>query len=462
MESGNGGSHSQQHGQSGGQYTDLSQYLASSGDHGNGTGAVYQHETSSFQQQHSDSYVYHQHEAGTGLGSGFSFDPSPSTPLSSLCSPQHYVQQYHHGHQPDYHNSNSVDTSSGGYQPMLMPAAPSPYTPSPSPVSPAVNVSSTLPHMQRFQPQHQQQDAVGFYSTPSFSSHNQSNFMIDCANSVLYNMESGGGGGGWDHAADLTAVATDALPQLMDQEQSSEQHQMGHSALVVKPVKVKKSRPSRAKKANPLEEADVKRRKNMAAAKKLKRDELDEFLTLARGNGTQFSSAMNSTTRQCVMLNPKRNGAGLYWNLVRDKQVNPPAVPPSSAASTARQKSRVRVGKDHQCAALPRCKKKEANKERETAVLCWSGLAEEPDGVERLLAWSRSAALPGTKRSEEEVLAILTHFHGDVQAAKLHLLTQPVDVQSNNWTPEEMAVFQAALLQHGKDFPKVAQHVSYY
>lgn len=480
MESGNAGNHQQQHGQSSGQYTDLSQYLASSGDHVNGTG--YQHETASFQQQqqqqqHSDSYVYHQHESSAGLGGSFSFDPSPSTPLSSLCSPQHYVQQYHHNHQPDYHNSNSVDTTPGGYQPMLMPAAPSPYTPSPSPVSPAVTANSGLPHMQRFQQQHhhhhqqQQQDTVGFYSTPSFSTHNQSNFMIDCANSVLYNMESGGGGGGWDHAADLTTVATDALPQLMDQDHSEQHHHVTHPmANLTKPVKIKKSRPSRAKKVNSVDDlSDVKKRKNVAAAKKLKRDELDDILTLARGNGGQFVSAMNSTARQSVMLNPKRNGAGLYWNLVRDKQVNRPPVPPSLTANGTglRQKSRVRVGKDHQCTALPRCKKKEANKERESAVLCWNGYGTGEGGqsmadrVDRLLAWSRSAALAGPKRSEEEVLAIMTHFHGDVQTAKLHLLTQPVEAQPNNWTPDEMAVFQAALLQHGKDFPQVAQHVSF-
>ena len=460
MEGGSGGSHQQQHGQSSGQYTDLSQYLASSsGDPVNG-GSGYQHETSGFQQHNSDGYVYHHqhHESGAG---GFSFDPSPSTPLSSLCSPQHYnVQQYHH--QADYHSSNSVDTSSGGYhQSMLMPAAPSPYTPSPSPVSPAVTSSAaTLPHMQRFQPQ---QDAVGFYSTSSFSAHNQSsNFMIDCANSVLYNMEQsgGGGGGGWDHAADLTAVATEALPQLMEQEQPSES--------ILKPQgRIKKSRPSRAKK---VDEVDVKKRRNNTTASssskkfngKTRLDELDEMLTCARGSGGQYASAM--TAHHCVMLNPKRNGAGLYWNLVRDRQVIAPAQVPPSQQTASRQKSRVRVGKDHQCAALPRCKKKEANKEKETAVLCWSGNGPDEEQVARLLAWSRSASLPGPKRSEEQVLAALTQFRGDVQAAKLHLLAQRADagVQQENWTPEEMAVFHAALLQHGKDFPQVAQHVSQF
>ena len=223
----------------------------------------------------------------------------------------------------------------------------------------------------------------------------------------------------------------------------------------------------------------MKRRKTMTGKKCSKRcDEMDDVLMLAKGNGTtsgcQFVSAMNltptaSTTRQNVlMLNPKRNGVGLYWNLVRDKLVSPPQVPPSSLAtsSTSRQKSRVRIGKDHQCAALPRCKKKEANKERESAVLCWSAsnngqMTEQQIGW--LLAWSRSPALPGPKRTEEEVLAVVTHFHGDIQAAKLHLLTQPANSSHhvlNNWTPEEMAVFHAALLQHGKDFPQVAQHVN--
>ena len=524
MDTGNSGGshqhHQQQHGQNGvGQYSDLSQYLASSaGDHVNDSvvvdsSGIYGHDTvgpnGGFQHQHDGGYVsyHHQHETGVGVvaglvGAGFGFEPSPSTPLSSLCSPQHYIQhQYQqHAHQPDYtHSSNSVDACSGGggYQSMLMQGVDaSPYTPSPSPVSPSVTGSS-LPHLQRFQPQQQQQDAVGFYSASSFSSgsghgNNQSNFMIDCANSVLYNMESsGGGGGGWDHAADLTTVATDALPQLMEQDQPPDQLDHHHhnqlpqsSPVLLKPVKVKKSRPSRAKKANDNEAGDVKRRKTMTGKKCNKRgDEMDEVLMLAKGSnsGCQFVSAMNLTssttaaaaaaTRHCLMLNPKRNGAGLYWNLVRDKLVSPPQVPPSSLAtsSTSRQKSRVRIGKDHQCAALPRCKKKEANKERESAVLCWSansannGQVTEQQ-IARLLAWSRSPALPGPRRTEEEVLAVVTHFHGDVQAAKLHLLTQPANVSHNvlnNWTPEEMAVFHAALLQHGKDFPQVAQHVSF-
>ncbi|KAI9563329.1 hypothetical protein GHT06_010790 [Daphnia sinensis] len=509
MDSGNGGgNHSQQqHGQNGvGQYSDLSQYLASSaGDHVNesvvvDSSGMYGHDAASGFQHHSDgSYVYHQHETSVGVVAGlvsaaFGFDPSPSTPLSSLCSPQHYVQhQYQqHGHQPDYtHSSNSVDTCSGGggggYQSMLMPGVDaSPYTPSPSPVSPSVTCS-TLPHLQRFQPQQQQQqqqDAVGFYSTSSFSGggagHNnaQSNFMIDCANSVLYNMEAGGGGG-WDHAADLTTVATDALPQLMEQDQPSEQmdQQQQSSPVLLKPVKVKKSRPSRAKKAmDGMEAGEIKKRKTMAGTGKkcTKRSEdADDVLMLGKGNNSgkgdgQFFSAMNlssasSAGRHCLMLNPKRNGVGLYWNLVRDKLVSPPQVPSSSGAGGSRQKSRVRIGKDHQCAALPRCKKKEANKERESAVLCWSANLAGGQSAElgRLLAWSCSPALPGPKRSEEEVLAVVTHFHGDIQAAKLHLLTQSSNQSSvlNHWTPEEMTVFHAALLQHGKDFPQVAQHL---
>jgi hypothetical protein len=127
--------HQQQHGQNGvGQYSDLSQYLASSaGDHVVNDSVVvdsgiYGHDpvgpNGGFQHQHDGGYVsyHHQHETSVGVvaglvGAGFGFEPSPSTPLSSLCSPQHYIQhQYQqHAHQPDYtHNSNSVDTCSGG------------------------------------------------------------------------------------------------------------------------------------------------------------------------------------------------------------------------------------------------------------------------------------------------------------------------------------------------------------
>jgi hypothetical protein len=51
----------------------------------------------------------------------------------------------------------------------------------------------------------------------------------------------------------------------------------------------------------------------------------------------------------------------------------------------------------------------------------------------------------------------------DIQAANLHLLTQPANASHNilnKWTPEEMAVFHAVLLQQGKIFPQAAQHVS--
>ena len=203
MDTGNSGGshhhHQQQHVQNSvGQYSDLSQYLASSaGDHVNDSvvvdsSGIYGHDpvgtNGGFQHQHDGGYVpyhHHPHETSVGVvaslvGAGFGFEPSPSTPLSSLCSPQHYIQhqyQHQHAHQPDYaHSSNSVDTCSGGggYQSMLMQGVDaSPYTPSPSPVSPSVTGSSSLPHLQRFQPQ--QQDAVGFYSTSSFSSGHNNN-----------------------------------------------------------------------------------------------------------------------------------------------------------------------------------------------------------------------------------------------------------------------------------------------
>ena len=314
---------------------------------------------------------------------------------------------------------------------LMATAAPSPYTPSPSPVSPAVG---------RFQQQQQQQQANGggFYSSAggdssSFSVHPQlqhNSFMIDCANSVLYNMESGGG---WDHAADLSAVASEAIPHLIEQQSSVEQnHQLGITlereesplSTDVKVVRLKKPRPSRAKKLPASDEPEAKRRKNSSSTKSTKsstkkRDEFDEFLNESKmnaGSSGGYSSAMRTTPPNSLLLDPKRNGTGLYWNLVRDNQVVAP--PLSSIAS----KTRVRIGKEFQCTTLPRCKKKEGNKEKELAVLCWSGSSlqlatdHQRQQVARLLAWSR-LALPGAKRGEEEVLSVLTHFRGDVQVS---------------------------------------------
>jgi hypothetical protein len=155
-----------------GQYSDFLQNLASTaGDTVVNKSVVvasvgiYEHDPvglngSLFQHQHDGGYVsyHHQHETSVvaGLvGAGFGVEPSPST--SPSVSPQHYIQHQQRAHQPDYtHNINSVDTCSGGgggSQAMLMQGIEaSPYTSSPSPVSPSV---SSLLHLQRFQPQQQ-------------------------------------------------------------------------------------------------------------------------------------------------------------------------------------------------------------------------------------------------------------------------------------------------------------------
>lgn len=453
-----------------GPYSDcLSQYLAASGaDHVNNPPDVYQTDFHHIQQHQPNAFVSYQSE--TGGPASFGFDPS--TPLSSLCSPPHYnVQQQYHLPVQEY-NNNPAETNNGFHQPSMMipaTAVPSPYTPSPSPVSPAV-------HLQRFQQQQHQNN--GFYSpasVPASSSYvpqatSSTSFMIDCANSVLYNMGESAGSG-WDHAADLNTVSADAIPQLMEHHQQLEEltvhHQINKPAAV--PVgKVKKPRLSRAKKASTDEhppEANKNKRKKPEGNNKVN-DELDELLTAARASPAgRFNSLIRSST--ALLLDPKRAGSGLYWNSIRNNGGIIPPVPAAPSLSGRQlMKSRVRVGKEHQCAALPRCKKKEGNKDKEPAVLCWNGNSSSPiseQQVMRLLAWSRSSALPGPRKSEEEVLAVLTHFRNDLQAAKLHLFTQSsTDLHQSNsdsWSPEEVAIFHAALVQHGKNFSQVAQHV---
>ena len=140
------------------------------------------------------------------------------------------------------------------------------------------------------------------------------------------------------------------------------------------------------------------------------------------------SPTSSSSPSRSLLLDPKRNGTGLYWNLVRDNQIAAPTslLAPSRQISNS-SKTRVRIGKEFQCTTLPRCKKKEGNKDKEPAVLCWSGNSllvsndHQRQQVARLLAWSR-LALPGPKRGEEEVLSVLTHFRGDVQVSAFSLL----------------------------------------
>ena len=392
MESSTGNNQSQQAGQSSGPYSDLSQYLASAvAEADNGSSSVYQHDANGFQSGHhsTESYVYQANDSTAGLVAGFSFDAS--TPLSSLCSPPHYLQQHHYNHQTDYPNG-AVDTA-GTFQSMMAPTVASPYTPSPSPVSPAVG--SSLPHLQRYNSTQQNQQA-SFYSPNAFSSHTTANFMLDCANSVLYNMEATNGAN-WDQSADLTTVSTDAISSLIDHEQHPPEAELES----VKPVRIKKPRASVKQKKT--DEVDAKKRKLSESS--VKTDESRDPLP------GPFSSAMRPT-RQNVLLDPKRNGSGLFWNLViagKATEATPSAGP--------RPKARIRVGKDYQCPSIPRCKKKEGNKEKDLSVLCWSGdLSErEMDEVDRFLAWTRSAALSGSKRSEEHVLSVLSHFHGDVQ-----------------------------------------------
>ena len=408
-----------------------------------------------------------QTNGGTGQGQQsadvqrFSFDPSPlpSTPLSSLCSPQYMVDGFPAACSSVYSDAGQYDSqphgsaSSAG---LLLPT-PSPYTPSPSPVSPVV----VGPHLHRFQQQHPQQtqqpQTSNYYANGNgFAAElhpSTNNFMIECANTVLYNMESGLSSG-WDtaaaafvdaHALDLNSIQQ-TLPPPQYQPQQTQQVVQASIPADHKPLKVKnrlnknrstsvssggensgvkKARASRAKKwstASAEDEPEAKIRRTALSQRQRLRDELDELLSdptalTATGSG-RFASAMRTpaigASQHYVpppMLDPKRQGGGLYWNLVKDTgsafQVSTVAPP----------RGRINVGKEFQCTALPRCKKDASlYKEKEAATLCWSGnLDVDPRATSHLLAWSQSANVPGPKRSQEQVLELLSRFRGDVQ-----------------------------------------------
>lgn len=324
----------------------------------------------------------------------FAFDPSPlpSTPLSSLCSPQYITDHYQ---QQTIYADAQFETPTSQHQqqqqqqqhttlPILQMPTPSPYTPSPSPVSPAV--SSTLPHLTHgsfnggaasASASAASSVSTNYYS-PSFPTDLQqhsSNFMIDCANTVLYNMESAMSSG-WDTAAadfvDAASVA-EALESPDDLALESVAVGARCGAKKSSPVEMKKPRVSRSvlgvRKAGvlaaSLEEPEAKRRRSGTTWRRQKngRDELDDILDL-RGN-CKFSSVMRPTTvtsttpcghsTPAPMLDPKRTAPGLYWNLVKDNQIAAPVVETPSTPWTL--KSRVNVGKEFQCTALPRCKK---------------------------------------------------------------------------------------------------------
>lgn len=160
------------------------------------------------------------------------------------------------------------------------------------------------------------------------------------------------------------------------------------------------------------------------------------------------------------ILNPMRNGTGIYFCLLRnrpsgkDEVINVPHL----------RMPQINVGSKYQ-AEIPEYSPFDVLDEDDTQGTCmWSPevITAEEQGAQlhRFVNLARSSAMPMGSHSEESALKALLDCHGEFQSAILNLLQAPSGQANQQWTSAEMALFISGIDKLQKDFYSIARMVS--
>ncbi|XP_059484351.1 mucin-5AC-like isoform X2 [Neocloeon triangulifer] len=182
--------------------------------------------------------------------------------------------------------------------------------------------------------------------------------------------------------------------------------------------------------------------------------------------------SINSTFTPPPMLDPCRNGAGLFHNLKNEP--NSSATTEDTAMDTDSM-PHINISHRHQVSYIPPCEpcKEVAHMESSREHLLWNPDVRASEGeIDMYLEFACCAAVPGGGRNKEYALHLLNMCHGNVKEAMLKLMQPTPSLpaghpllsycysDSARWAHDEIEAFQQALLRHGKDFRNVAKDVS--
>lgn len=162
------------------------------------------------------------------------------------------------------------------------------------------------------------------------------------------------------------------------------------------------------------------------------------------------------------ILNPIRNGTGIYFCLLKDR----PHVTDDVESVPHLRVPQINVGPKHQ-ANIPEYSPFEVltDDDDEAQDACiWSpeviSAEEQGTPLQRYIELAKSSAMPMGSHCEEVALKALLDCHGEFQSAILDLLQAPSAPSNQQWTPAEMSLFISGLDKWQKDFCSIAKMVS--
>jgi ELM2 domain len=194
-----------------------------------------------------------------------------------------------------------------------------------------------------------------------------------------------------------------------------------------------------------------------------KRSKLSSDLQVAKKH-EQFKSNMKKKSQlhytPSPMLNPERNGNGLFTTTFYDKLIDM-AVDEEVNLIDFFEKPRVNIGSDYQ-ATLPSdigFVKYEDKKTHES--LLWKpSVLEDDRQLDRFIDLSKSSAVTMGLHSIESALRVLMESQGEVHVAVMRLLQNPDNSGlEKRWNQLEMELFLKGLEKHGKDFSSIARNI---
>lgn len=168
------------------------------------------------------------------------------------------------------------------------------------------------------------------------------------------------------------------------------------------------------------------------------------------------------------MLNPERNGTGLFASLATDiyDDVLDFDFSEVHCVSEIIDKSNVNIGTDFQ-AAIPKDENTDdeddetSDTEIDDQQLWDPSVLSNERQIERFVDLAKSSSVPLGCHSEEMALQTLQEANGDIHAAIFAMMQAPPAAIHNRWQHHEIEVFLKGLEEYGKDFYKIANDVSH-
>lgn len=166
------------------------------------------------------------------------------------------------------------------------------------------------------------------------------------------------------------------------------------------------------------------------------------------------------------MLNPERNGTGLYASIatdIYDDVLDFDFSDTTNCVSEIIDKSKVNIGTDFQ-ASISQCYITEdgdgSDTDGEDQQLWDPNVLNNDRRIERFVDLAKSSSVPLGCHSEEMALQTLQEANGDTQVAIFAMMQATPAAIHNRWKQQEIEVFLKGLEEHGKDFHKIANDVS--